>query len=517
MTTGKILQRPNLNKNASLRESHSMSVINERLLSASAEGKSHEVARLMKSGRCAVNYISEHGNTTALHKAAAYGHIKIVEILLDCGANTNMKDKAGYSPLHWACQNGYADVSEALLNIHADVNSRDKYGRTPLHLAAVNGRKAVAEVLLRREPEINAVPIDIMGKKSGAVYQNPWKGLTPLHCACDWGHTGVVDVLLKAKINVNIKDTVLGRTPLHLAALKGHQNVVDLLIKAGADINAEADILVGMIWGSSVQNPWRNCTPLMCATYWGHSGVVLSLVKAGVDVNAVDLSEYGCTALHLACIRGHLAVVQALFQGKVDADAKADVKVDKLCGSIFNNSWESCTPLHCATFCGHVSIVKLLLKKKVQVYAQDAERKTAYAIAKERKNTKLAAMIMKRCREYLIKELFVKYAERVGPGTRWKRLALALFFSEEDIDKIEEMYKDEEPDDRYKKSCVHVLKIWLDDQSAWPDLQEVDDAMHKIEKIGKGDVMFGGDSSEGAGARGRRMSSFAGKHLLNGK
>ncbi|XP_070567407.1 ankyrin repeat domain-containing protein 65-like isoform X2 [Ptychodera flava] len=458
-------------------EALSMSVINERLLTAASEGKINEVTRLIKSGRCAINYVSDHGLLTPLHKAASNGHTTIVKVLLDCGANPNLKDK---------------------------------YGRTALHLAAINGRKTVTEVLVKRDARINMLPVEIMGKRSGSVYQNPWKGLTALHCACDWGHTGVVEIMINTKIDINVKDTEYGRTPLHLASVKGHTAVVDLLISAGADVNAEADMIVGMIWGSLVQHPWQQCTALQCATYWGHKDVVRSLVKAGAVLDAKDY-EYGGTALHLACVRGHVGVVKALFEGTVHVNMKADVKVDKLCGSIFNNYWHNCTPLHCATFCGHKTIVALLLEHGAYVYSVDSERKTAYDIAIDRKNQELADLILHKCKEFLLNVQFVKYSERVGAGTRWKRLAVALFFPEDDIEKIEEMYKHMEAEERSRLCCMHVLKFWLDDQAAWPDLPEVEEAMQRVDKIGKGaDVYFSADmSSDSSGTR--RMSKY-GKH-----
>ncbi|XP_070567410.1 ankyrin repeat, PH and SEC7 domain containing protein secG-like isoform X4 [Ptychodera flava] len=424
-------------------EALSMSVINERLLTAASEGKINEVTRLIKSGRCAINYVSDHGLLTPLHKAASNGHTTIVKVLLDCGANPNLKDK---------------------------------YGRTALHLAAINGRKTVTEVLVKRDARINMLPVEIMGKRSGSVYQNPWKGLTALHCACDWGHTGVVEIMINTKIDINVKDTEYGRTPLHLASVKGHTAVVDLLISAGADVNAEADMIVGMIWGSLVQHPWQQCTALQCATYWGHKDVVRSLVKAGAVLDAKDYE-----------------------------------KVDKLCGSIFNNYWHNCTPLHCATFCGHKTIVALLLEHGAYVYSVDSERKTAYDIAIDRKNQELADLILHKCKEFLLNVQFVKYSERVGAGTRWKRLAVALFFPEDDIEKIEEMYKHMEAEERSRLCCMHVLKFWLDDQAAWPDLPEVEEAMQRVDKIGKGaDVYFSADmSSDSSGTR--RMSKY-GKH-----
>ena len=56
--------------------------------------------------------LTRWSGSTALHKAAAEGHADCVELLLDKGADVNMRAAWGwYSPLHLAMRGGHEDVA----------------------------------------------------------------------------------------------------------------------------------------------------------------------------------------------------------------------------------------------------------------------------------------------------------------------------------------------------------------------------------------------------------------------
>lgn len=56
----------------------------------------------------------------------------------------------GCSLLHVACQSGDPILLELLLQFGADINMRDYHGRTPLHHCIASGNNTFAKVLLRR-------------------------------------------------------------------------------------------------------------------------------------------------------------------------------------------------------------------------------------------------------------------------------------------------------------------------------------------------------------------------------
>ncbi|KAI9359944.1 ankyrin repeat-containing domain protein [Zopfochytrium polystomum] len=88
------------------------------------------------------NLRNKKDKLTPLHLAARYGHLEVVQHLVDhAGAAVNAADNRQQStPLHLALRNGQVRVVRFLLDRGADVNGRDAGGMTPLDVAKVEGR-----------------------------------------------------------------------------------------------------------------------------------------------------------------------------------------------------------------------------------------------------------------------------------------------------------------------------------------------------------------------------------------
>ena len=71
--------------------------------------------------------------TTALCDAVFYEHYQCVDHLLGFGANLDIPDENGDTPLHLACQLKNDVFVRLLLNNGADPNIRNKMGITPMH------------------------------------------------------------------------------------------------------------------------------------------------------------------------------------------------------------------------------------------------------------------------------------------------------------------------------------------------------------------------------------------------
>ncbi|XP_043465025.1 ankyrin repeat domain-containing protein 27-like [Leptopilina heterotoma] len=97
-----------------------------------------------------INTCNSQGQT-ALHVACENGHVEIVQLLLDAGANVNVTNKSkGQTPLHLASLNNHTKVVKLLLNCgNCNINAKDDSGDTPLHLMIRNENSKVAELLLR--------------------------------------------------------------------------------------------------------------------------------------------------------------------------------------------------------------------------------------------------------------------------------------------------------------------------------------------------------------------------------
>ena len=156
-----------------------------------------------------------------LHLAANKGHLKVVQLLLEAGADKSVAMEDGATALFLAAQNGHLKVVQLLLEAGAGKDVALADGTTALFVAAQKGHLEVVGLLLEAGADKNVAMED---------------GATALFPAAQNGHLKVVQLLLEAGAG---KDVALadGTTALFVAAQKGHLEVVGLLLEAGADKN----------------------------------------------------------------------------------------------------------------------------------------------------------------------------------------------------------------------------------------------------------------------------------------
>ena len=86
---------------------------------------------------------------TLLMFAARYGHERVVELLIQHGAEINLQNSVGDTALMRAAQHGHERVVELLLRHGADINLQNSGGGTALMRAAIGGHERVLELLLQ--------------------------------------------------------------------------------------------------------------------------------------------------------------------------------------------------------------------------------------------------------------------------------------------------------------------------------------------------------------------------------
>ncbi len=77
---------------------------------------------------------------TCLHIASSKGNIEIVRLLLNYGANPNLRDCVCNLPIHLAIISSHVPVVTLLLEAGTDINTLDLNGKTVLHLAGTRLR-----------------------------------------------------------------------------------------------------------------------------------------------------------------------------------------------------------------------------------------------------------------------------------------------------------------------------------------------------------------------------------------
>lgn len=117
------------------------------LLCAVKSGCWETVEFLLSIDPSIVNQTDKHGRT-ALILAASEGHLAIMDILVEKGAQLHAHDKDGLTALSWACLKGHLNAVISLINSGVDVNHADHSGRTPLDLATFYGDVRLVNYLL---------------------------------------------------------------------------------------------------------------------------------------------------------------------------------------------------------------------------------------------------------------------------------------------------------------------------------------------------------------------------------
>jgi len=97
-----------------------------------------------------INTPDEDG-MTPLHHCAICGQSSILRLLLEYGADSQLKTNSGDLALHIACFQGKEDCVTFLLEgTSSKIFSRTNNGRTPLHQAALGGNPSTVLLLLRK-------------------------------------------------------------------------------------------------------------------------------------------------------------------------------------------------------------------------------------------------------------------------------------------------------------------------------------------------------------------------------
>lgn len=90
-----------------------------------------------------------------LWAASAAGHLKVVQSLLGHGASVNSTTLTNSTPLRAACFDGHLDIVKYLVEHKADLEVANRHGHTCLMISCYKGHKDIAQYLLEKGADVN--------------------------------------------------------------------------------------------------------------------------------------------------------------------------------------------------------------------------------------------------------------------------------------------------------------------------------------------------------------------------
>jgi ankyrin repeat protein/predicted Ser/Thr protein kinase len=222
----------------------------------------------------------------ALARAAAWGHLEGVKVLLDSGMDVNAPGLDGTPALIEAVDGEHTEIVRLLIDRGANVNAVGQGGTTALLTAVAQGNLEISRMLLAAGANVNVV--------------GPG-GSAPLLEAIDGGYDEVSRVLVASGANVNVRGP-LGLDALHHAVSRGSTELTELLVTSGAALETRNQI---------------GDTPLIVAVQENHPAVVRVLLDAGASLQATGAN--GRTAVSVAAVEGRteiLNLIQRWQQGQ---------------------------------------------------------------------------------------------------------------------------------------------------------------------------------------------------------
>lgn len=330
---------------------------NSTMMHAAASGGHSGVVKLLLRRNASFHDVNGV-NLTAIQLAAEKGHLKIVQILYERGAQCD------HLSLQYAAYGGHVDVVTFLLNVgvvdhcmRCDGSFYWVGNQTRCQVASSNAKSC------------------ILSDDSFKIFCQ-----SALHLAVARNHTKVAKLLLSQEDEVIHCRDFTGRTPLHEAVRQNHALMAELLMKNGAKVSRRCRNFQNVTSFDNLDledksSRHTKChlnveeiekynkdicpcgsTPFLLAARYGHIDVAAMLMRHGARTDDVDCQ--GATPLHVAACHGHYAFIKWLVSQRPSLH-------------IHLRSKNQSTPLHSSAICKNNKDIKPLIEMGASIYETD--------------------------------------------------------------------------------------------------------------------------------------------------
>jgi ankyrin repeat protein len=302
-----------------------------RMLKAADAGDLKQVRKLLDSGLPVSALLTpddvegDPPHYQAINAAVDHGHVAVVRLLLDRGADVNARTSYGTTPIQEA---GNLETARLLYSRGAKVIVDGDNGGGCINSAAANGDISMIRYFLSHGAKINAM--------------EKTRGRRPLHSAVfatgPDGILGTYTYLLEHGADPSAKteggefDHDIGQEPLHLLASRLTRDITEevkaaeLLIRHGASVTAvdakgqqplhvaqHKEMVSLLLANGAPVNTYdkERRQPIHRFVFFADEGMIATLLDHGADVDAPDGN--GRTALEIAALLGQDHIIKVLL------------------------------------------------------------------------------------------------------------------------------------------------------------------------------------------------------------
>ena len=356
------------------------------LLEAAGEGDLARLKSLLDAHPRIINETGGPGVRTALHQAVFGNHEAAIRLLLDHGADPNIRCEGDNAfPLHFAAEKHHFPIIRLLVEHGADLVGEGDYHELEVIGWAtaweyVSANREIVDYLLAHGATHNIFSAVAMGDTE-AIRQLVTQSRAdlerrmdmanrrrrPLHLAVIKKQSRSLVTLLHLGANTESLDEA-GFTALDQAAMSGETDMAQTLLDRGAKLRLPAavalqrtrDIEKLLHRDPHALKPggrWGNL--ILRASERAPGTTIEALIQAGASVDVRDDpktsvdSTFGYTPLHAAAFNGNLSAASVLLKHGANVRAREE----KYHG----------TPAGWANYAGHAEVQDLILREPVDI------------------------------------------------------------------------------------------------------------------------------------------------------